>query len=351
MVNSERPGVYAAYEVSSAVSGAANGGVVGIAARAENGTAGECGIVGTYAEACTEYGADSRMAELVRLALKNGASSVRAVPAAVGQEPGTEAYGSAFETLCALDDVKIIICDSAAAAVHGALADALAEAAEERRYMIGVVEGHGTVAQLTTAAAAINCERMVMCAPGAVDISGDDAVCGSAAAAVAGAVASQSDPALPLNGAALFGLYGIGASYSDSDITTLVRGGVTPLESSGGAICVVRGITTRTSTSGAADSTWRELTTTLIVDDVIPSVRDALRSRFARAKNTARTRGAIRTQVVIELENKLAREIIESYDNVTVAVNSDDPTVCEVGFDFTVAHGLNQIRLSAHITV
>jgi len=351
MVTSERPGVYASYEVSSAVSGSAAGGVAGIAARAEQGTAGVCDAVGSYAEACALYGGESDLAELVRIALLSGAASVCAVPAAVGTAPDTDDYEAAFQVLCAREDVKLIVCGSNAAAVHGALRDAVEQAAEERRHIIGIAEGSGTVAQLTAAAETLNCERMVLCAPGAVSADGTAAVPGSTAAAVAGAVAAQSDPAVPLNGARLYGLSALAASYSDGDITTLVRHGVTPLECVGGAVYAVRGITTRTTTGGAADSTWRELTTVLIVDDVIPGIRDALRSRFARAKNTAQTRGAIRTQVVIELENKLAREIIDGYDSITVAADPEDPTVCLVGFSFTVAHGLNQILLTAHITV
>ena len=116
-------------------------------------------------------------------------------------------------------------------------------------------------------------------------------------------------------------------------------------------VTVVRGITTRTTTNGISDATYRELTTTLIIDSVIPAVRNALALSFARSKNNAQTRGAIRTRVILELEKKLAAEIIDGYDNVTVSVNADDPTVCDVGFEFTVAHGLNQIRLTAYITV
>ena len=89
----------------------------------------------------------------------------------------------------------------------------------------------------------------------------------------------------------------------------------------------------------------------LIVDDVIPTVRSALRSRFSRTKNTPQTRGAIRSQVIVELENKLAAEIIDSYGEVAVSVDAADPTVCLVEFSFGVAHGLNQIYLTAHITV
>ena len=169
--------------------------------------------------------------------------------------------------------------------------------------------------------------------------------------AVAGAVAASGDPAIPLNGAALRGLGGVSQLYSDNDIDLLVRGGVTPLEAVSGVVSPVRGITTRTTTSGAQDTTWRELTTILVVDNVIPSIRQSLRSRFSRSKNTAQTRGAIRSQVIVELENKLRAEIIDGYGEVSVSVYEDDPTVCLVEFSFAVAHGLNQIWLSAHITV
>ena len=114
---------------------------------------------------------------------------------------------------------------------------------------------------------------------------------------------------------------------------------------------MVRAVTTRTKTGEAADASWRELTTILVVDEVIPGIRRALRSRFQRAKNTAQSRGAIRSQVILELENRVDREIITGYEDVTVTALEEDPTVCLVEFSFTVAHGLNQIWLSAHITL
>ena len=55
--------------------------------------------------------------------------------------------------------------------------------------------------------------------------------------------------------------------------------------------------------------------------------------------------------MIVELENKLAAEIIDSYGEVTVSASADDPTVCLVEFSFAVAHGLNQIYLTVHITV
>ena len=144
---------------------------------------------------------------------------------------------------------------------------------------------------------------------------------------------------------------GLSASYDDTQVDTLVTGGVTPLECVSGEVSIMRGITTRTTTGGAADKTWRELTTVRIVDDVIPALRASLRARFVRSKNTAQVRAAIRSQVMVELENKRAQEIIDSFGEVSVKASEDDPTVCLVEFSFAVAHGLNRIYLSAHITV
>ena len=70
-------------------------------------------------------------------------------------------------------------------------------------------------------------------------------------------------------------------------------------------------------------------------------------AEYDEAKNEqARIEGEI-----VELEKKVAAEIIDSYGQVTAAASADDPTVCEVEFSFAVAHGLNQIYLTAHITV
>ena len=81
------------------------------------------------------------------------------------------------------------------------------------------------------------------------------------------------------------------------------------------------------------------------------SIRAALRRTFTRAKNNTVTRNAIRNRVIIELEDRIAREIIDSYDNLTVSPLPADPTVCLVEFEFSVVHGLNRIYLTAHISI
>lgn len=337
----ERPGVYSSYDASSVVGAAGAGRTVGIVGTSGAGTAGERYFFSRCEEADGVFGTDG-LAALIRLLFLNGAAAVYAVPVS-----GQEGYIDAFTLLAETEGIGVMTCDSHVLSVQQALRDSVTAAAQARRERIAVVCGstEETVSALIERAGSLNSERMVLIAP-----TGEDGGA-QAAAAVAGAIAGEGDPALPMGGAVLQGVNSLKARYGDSEIDLLVRGGVTPLEAAGGQVSIVRGVTTRTKTGGSADTTWRELTTIRVVDDVIPAVRDALRAKFSRAKNTAQSRGAIRSQVVLELENKLAREIITGYGDVTVTADSENPTVCLVDFSFTVAHGLNQIWLSAHITV
>ena len=344
----ERPGVYSVYDASSVTSAGRAAKRIGVAALAVKGTANTAVTLTGYSAGVEVFGEDGAdtpgMSTLLKLLFANGASTVYAVR--VGAGGGLEAYQAAFAAL-ANCDVQVVVCDSSELTIQKALKTAVETASAARGERIGVIGGSGdTAAQLVTRAEAINSERMVLVGPDMKDESGKALSGVFAAAAVAGAIACGADPAVPLNG-----IGGLQSVYSDNDIDLLVQGGVTPLEDVGGVVSPVRGITTRTKTGSAADSTWRELTTVLIADNVIPAVRSALRSKFARAKNTAQGRGAIRAQTIVELEKKKDAQIIESYGEVAVTAAADDPTVCLVEFSFAVAHGLNQIRLTVHLTV
>lgn len=344
----ERPGVYSSYDASAVISGGGAGKVVGVAAKASKGATDKTVRLSSYAAGLAAFGEDGEgdgMMALLGLLYQNGASSVIAV--AVADSGAKADYEKAFALLGEEGTIGVVICDSGDVTVQQALRDSVTAASGARRERIAVVGSTGeTVEELVARAKKLNSERVVL-------VGGEDVTLGGVvtAAAVAGAIAAESDPAVPLNGAVLQGLAGLEENYSDTQIDLLVRGGVTPLESSAGIVSVVRGITSRTTTADAADSTWRELSTILIVDNVIPQVRNALRRKFNRAKNTTQTRSAIRSQVIVELENKRSAEIIDSFGDVTVSASAEDASVCEVAFSFAVAHGLNQIYLTAHITV
>ena len=323
----ERPGVYSSYDASSVVSASAAAKTIGAAAVAAKGEANKVALITSYEEGKSVFGEDTSgvygMSTLLKFLFANGAGAVKAV--AVGKKEGANAdYESAFAALSGEEDVGVMVCDSAEESVHLNLKAAVESASAARYERIAVVGGTAeTVAQMVDHAKAINSERVVLVGP---DIASDEKEAVSAvfaAAAVAGVIAGNTDPSVPINGAELTLFGAAGKRLSDNEIDQLVRGGVTPIETVGGVSSPVRGITTKTS----------------------------LRARFARSKNTAQSRGAIRSQVVLELEEMKSREIVDSYGEVKVSALKSDPTVCLVEFSFTVAHGLNRIYLTAHITV
>lgn len=346
----ERPGVYSSYDASAAVRGGRAARTVGVAAKSVSGTANAAVRLTSYEMGLSAFGEDAEgtpgMSAILKLLFLGGASTVVAV------KVDEDDYAAAFRVLQTVENLQVIVCDSGELTVQQALRVSLESASAARRERIAVVGmSDASTADLTERAKALNSERMVLVGPDGLDGAGKPVSGVFAAAAVAAAVAMTRDPAIPLNGTPLNGLTGVSVDYTDSEIDVLVRGGVTPLEAVGGVVSPVRGITTRTTTGGADDTTWRELTTILIADDVIPAIRQSLRSRFSQTKNTLQTRGAIRSQTIVELENKLRAEIIDSYSDVAVSASEEDPTICLVEFSFAVAHGLNQIYLTAHITI
>ena len=346
----ERPGVYSSYDASAAVRGGRAARTVGVAAKSTSGTANAAVRLTSYEMGLSTFGEDAEgtpgMPAILKLLFLGGASTVVAV------KVDEDDYAAAFRVLQTVENLQVIVCDSGELTVQQALRVSLESASAARRERIAVVGmSDASTADLTERATALNSERMVLVGPDGLDGAGKPVSGVFAAAAVAAAVAMTRDPAIPLNGTPLNGLTGVSVDYTDSEIDVLVRGGVTPLEAVGGVVSPVRGITTRTTTGGADDTTWRELTTILIADDVIPAIRQSLRSRFSQTKNTVQTRGAIRSQTIVELENKLRAEIIDSYSDVAVSASEEDPTICLVEFSFAVAHGLNQIYLTAHRTI
>ena len=337
----ERPGVYSSYDASRVVSASRGAGTVGLAASAASGKTGEVVTLYSYAEGAAAFGEGGEMGEMLAALYANGARTVKAVRV-VGDD-----YGAAFALLCACEGIDAVVCASEEKAVQQAMKESVEEASAERRERIAVLALGGSVNEVIERAKALNSERTVL----VTGKTGEGAKTGVLAAAAAAAIVSSGDPSLPMNGTVLNSAGIVTGRYSDAEIDALVRGGVTPLEALGGEVSIVRAVTTRTETEGVPDATWREVTSIRIADEVISTVRNALRTRFLRSKNNARTRSAIRSQVILELENFYALEHIDGYGEVRVTALESDPTVCLVEFDFAVAHALSRIYLTAHITV
>lgn len=341
----ERPGVYSDYDASSAHVTGSGACVLGLVGYADN-------PEGLYTVTSAGDGAalGGALPAMLRLMFENGASTVVVSPAPAR---AVAAYQAALERLLAQRTASYCVFDTDDGEIQAAMAAAITAASGRKGECIGLAGmSQSGVSQLVARAETLNCERMVLVGP-AVRLEGDSSFSGGwmAAAALAGVLAAEPDPAVPVHGSRLSGLDAVDGTLSETQIDTLVRGGVTPVEMTGGAVEVIRTVTTRTKTAGAADDTYRELNTMRVIDEVIPAIRTALSAKFARAKNNRVTRNAIRTQVLVELENRISRQIIDGYGTVRVAPAQTDPTCCEVSFPFTVTSGLCRIFLTAHISV
>lgn len=341
----ERPGVYSDYTVSRIQGGNAEKKTIAVLGTAPSARAGLYTVT-SRVDAVDAFGADSGLGRMLTAAYQNGAGTVLAYCVENGN------YTAAIEAVLALKKAAYCCMESVLLDDQTALRDALISAAGQKGECIGVVGmSLPTKAQLLERAAALDSERMVLVGPDVYDDDGTAVGGCIAAAALCGLLAAQTDPALPLNGAVLAGFGGVSQTYEDTDVDALVQGGVTVLEAFSGSVTVLRGITSRQTVGEGRDTTWRELNTILIADDVIPGIRSTLAAQFSRAKNNAATRNAIGTAVALELENRLRREIIEGYDDLSVTASEQGGGICQVSFSFAVVHGLNQIHLTANIQV
>lgn len=337
MANNERPGVYASYYVT-AESIPRSGGVLtlGIAAKAAAGSTRQVQRIISASSANMRYGAHSSMTKMIKTAFLNGCRNL--VCACVGgSDADADDYSSAFEALLNTPNVDFIVCDSDDADVHAALKAAMGNG---EHYAIGIVAAQGGANELCERASAINDEKILL-----MDAAPEAAVSFGAC------LTRRTDPTASLSGTVLSGLDAQEKVYTDTELNTLVRGGVIPVERVQGESLVVRAVTTRTVTDGEYDSSYREVTTVRIINSVIPAVRDALRARFSGGRNNDRTRAAIRTQVILELEKLKKRGLITAYGNVSAVPDTDDPTVCAVSFGFQAAYALEYIELTACVTV
>lgn len=338
MAVSQRPGIYSSYEVNTDLIAEKKGLRIGIAAKAQ--TAASPALCTSVKDAQKLFGASSSMTKLIAAAFLNGAPEILAYPVSDGD------YKSAFAALTDDADVSLIICDSSSASSRLALKAVLCAAPEQKKYKLGICELPGTVQELAQAAKELDCERMVICAN-----AQKDGACGLVSAAFAGLVAADTGSVHSYNSAQLLGISGLECSFTESETSLLISSGLTPIESESGEISVVRAVTTRTSSDGSPDSSWRDICVILAVNELMPSIRSALRRLFLRSKNDAQTRAAIRTQVLLELEKQKKRGLISGYGRVRVEADDADPGLCTVSFEFSVARGLNVIELVANVNV
>lgn len=214
----------------------------------------------------------------------------------------------------------------------------------EQRGAIGVYASTGTLESAITLATSINSGRLT----GAV-LSGTPSLSCELAASYAAMIASEEDPARPLNGLILKGIVPspISQRLSRTQQEAALRGGVTPLEvAAGEVVSIVRAISTYTKNSeGAPDSALLDITTIRTLDYVRKAIRERMSLRFPREKLSTRTLPKVRSEVLDVLRKMEELEILEEVANnaegVIVERDIEDPNRLNARIPANVVNGLH----------
>lgn len=297
---------------------------------------------GTEAAAALPAPEEAAALAACELLLATGAGKVWLCPVA------EEGWQAAFDLAGAEAELDTIVCACDQEADARAFAAMLTAAANDRRERMGIIAMAGDGEALTLAGA-VNCERVMITAGSGTYQDCDSPLC--LAAAVAGKLLGRSAPDESLSAAVLEGLSAVSPARSETEIETLLRGGVVPAEWVGGQAECIRGVTTRTKNGSAPDSTWRDITTLLTVDHIMQAVRRMLTEKLRGVRSSRQSLESVASQVTVLLQQKEEEGLLEDWSDPVVYTRPEDASVCVVELSFAVARVVSRITVTASITL
>ena len=219
----------------------------------------------------------------------------------------------------------------------------------EKRWAIGVYGHGGTLATATTLAGKLN-NGFMLCAW----YRGTPSLPCELAAAFASVMASEEDPARPLNTLALEGI-----GLCDSKDKTMraeqenaLYNGVAPVETSpdGSRAQIVRAITTYTKTAnGTADESLLDVTTVRTLIYVSKACIQRVALRFPREKLSDKTPARVRSELIDVLMRCEELEILEQVEanlsNLIVERDKQNVNMLDVRIPSDVVNGLHVVGM------
>lgn len=347
--STNRPGVYSEYSVSSLYTRPKTNKNLALIIKSSVGVSNNTNYLSSYSEAVALIGtADPIALGAAKILFQSGINKLCLVPLA--NSATLSDYSLAFALVAPLEDIGAIVCDSSDTAIIASLNQSVMSSSANLKERFAVCGAAAAVAAVGVAEA-INSERLLMCCPATKLPDLDTASPLFTACAIAGIVLSANDPATSFNGEILPTVNAVPSPLTEQEIESLLINGVTPVELVNKQVECIKAVTTRTKTDDVTDLSFSSINTTLIIDDVIKTIRTSLKSRLKGLKNTVQTRESIVSQVTVELSAKVDAEIIDSFLPPVVYPSSKDSSICVVEISFTVAHVVNQIFISASIKV
>lgn len=334
MENSLRPGVYLSYNVKNAR--ARKDGVgIGIVVC---GTEQKLHSVSDLSEARYDFG-ETLPYYFIKAIFENADC-----PITVAETAGNslEAYKEAYLSLYNNRNIYFVISDNRSAEFLSFVKSEL----EKRNYGLFVSACSEDSEPLETAEA-LNCGRIVLCYPALKEKAFD-----LSAAVVSSMLIRESEKNQNLWLSTVGGNYELGDSMTETEKNSMLKGGVTVLESGSYGAEVIRAVTTKTKDGeGNPDSSYRNVSVPLTADRVIYSLKELLNQRLSGTGRGKTTLGSIKSLVECYFISKKDEGLISSYDKPEITLSEDDRSVCLISVGFTIFEGIAQIYMNADITI
>jgi len=214
----------------------------------------------------------------------------------------------------------------------------------EQKPGIGVLGYVGALASCTTITIAANSGRICM-----GYLRGTKSPAFELAAALGSVVASEEDPARPLNTLTLTGIHAptVDQRLTRAEQESCLNNGASPLEvQPGDKVGIVRAISTYTKDgANTPDISLLDITTIRTLDYVRRAVRERIALRFPREKLSTRTAGRVKGEILDVLRLLEELEIVEAVaDNaagVIVERDLQDPNRLNAKIPTDIVNGLH----------
>lgn len=338
-----RPGVYASYTIMPVFT-ANQGKSIGIVARSEIYQESVRKIT-SISECKQLFGESGAMTEMIQAIYANGSPIIYGASA---EDDSEASYREALEKLLKAEGPYIICTDSLQIEILQYLKQRISQLEEEGKEKIGIC-GAETAEKAVEYANLLNSRRMCISYP---QMFSDTSLTNLSPAVLSVLISGEQDVTSNLNGKSAQGGFSLSEDCSEDQVNEMMQNGVCVFEKTGEYLELIRGSTTCTKNEeGEPDNTFRSLSVTLILDSVIPQLRNILEQRISKAKNTESSLNSIRSLLVCRLSDFKEAGLIGEYDMPNIVLSEEDSTVCIVSVAFTVVQGIQQVYLTAQISI
>jgi hypothetical protein len=324
------------------------------------------------------FGVNSSLANLVKFLLGRGVSPVWAVASIMGSgSPNLTNRQVAWSALESNSAIRIRLTDDTALSTLEALATSCnnANLIYNKQVGFGGLASGSSKASIFGASASINNDRFVLIGPGIILSDGTLQSGAYAAAAVAAAVATNTNLADSLSLDVLFNIAGIEEDTNGlplfvkrvvsgsvvNDFEDLLQSGASPLmtDSSGAGVRITHLRTTCVGDNPASpDTTFDALMTRMIMDQAFFAVRTyCYQNNWLRRGNTAANRATLAAGITSVLSSQFAGAIspVAQADGsvgygVTVVPSADERQVT-IHYQGEIVRDINVINVDEELTI